>query len=294
MEDRRHALPPPRVDRNLAGTGPSSALARSTTRSQSAITRLRVAASAPCTSSRTKSDSSRRSIRDCRSCSGGARTAKRTTSSTSRTTRCAAGSCSTTSSCVATTPHSSMRSVPGPSRIRRPRATSVGGSSPEDIHRLMDARQRRSRRRLATTGARVLRRSCAHRRGRDARRDDRRVQGGHGPLVQRRVGLPPAGGLVGEHGRAALHRQSLGQSSLPRRCASVLRARDRALSSCRMEGHSAPRRHGLLANESLRSAGTTRACASSSATTRPSPWWRAPTLSKKPNTASSCDGPTKR
>jgi hypothetical protein len=44
------------VGRSLAGTDPRSALARSTTRSQSTITRLRVAASVPCTSSRTTLD----------------------------------------------------------------------------------------------------------------------------------------------------------------------------------------------------------------------------------------------
>jgi hypothetical protein len=81
-------------------------------------------------------------------------------------------------------------------------------------HRAADGGRRRcSRRSLATPVAPVLRRPCAHRRRRDARRNDRRVQGGHEHRVGRDVGLPPAGGRVGEHGRAAVHRQPLGQSA---------------------------------------------------------------------------------
>ncbi|MBA3458161.1 MAG: hypothetical protein H0T42_34085 [Deltaproteobacteria bacterium] len=56
-------------------------------------------------------------------------------------------------------------------------------------------------------------------------------------------------------GRAAIHRQSFGQPSITRRRARVLRSRDRTVSSCRLEGRAAPRRHGILPDHVLRPVG---------------------------------------
>ncbi len=55
----------------------------------------------------------------------------------------------------------------------------------------------------AATGG-VLRVS-RHRSRRDAGADHGRVQGGHGHLLQGCLGLPPAGGLSGEHRGAVVH-----------------------------------------------------------------------------------------
>jgi hypothetical protein len=82
------------------------------------------------------------------------------------------------------------------------------------IGQLMDAINAHPRRGVAPPAGEVLRGNRPHRGRRQPRAHDRRVQGRHGHHAQGRLGLSPAPGLPGQHGRAPLHRQPQRQPSL--------------------------------------------------------------------------------
>ena len=137
---------------------------------------------------------------------------------------------------------------------------------PEDVHTLLDVFNDIRQQGLGRAAGRVLR-PGAHRRGRHAGGDHRRVQAGHGHRLQRHLGLPSAGGVAGQHGRGAEPGQSLRQSAVARR----RRGRDRSghprLSRRRLPPGAACAATPTSRRPSIWIAGTTTACSSSSAST---------------------------
>ena len=87
--------------------------------------------------------------------------------------------------------------------------------------------------------------------GRDAGAHPGKEEGGHGHVLQRGVGLPPAGHLAGQHGRGAVPGEPAGQRGEPPGSGAVDRAGDRPRGAPCRAGVRA-RGHGLLADRQLR------------------------------------------
>ena len=126
--------------------------------------------------------------------------------------------------------------------------------------------QRHAAEGLAAAAQGVLRRSHPRCRRHDGR-NHRRVQAGHGHQLRGAVGLSPSGPLAGQHGRTALRRQSVREPPQPRACRLVFRPSHRSFAARR-----ASRKSLCVATPTSRrantwTAGTSKACGSSSAST---------------------------
>ena len=119
---------------------------------------------------------------------------------------------------------------------------------------------------LVPTARLVLRPDRPHRRGRLDRVHRRAVQAGDGHLLQRHLGLLGAGGLAGQHRRAAVSVPARRATGPPTKESSPSMTGRSSCAGGRVHRRPAARRHRLLARPSS-TAGTATGCASCSATT---------------------------